>query len=568
MQLKTIIPTILIGVLFSQNAMNSKGDSPQSPPIIGGFKGIFYPTQITAKLTETEIENIAKQITVRIDGDDRGGTGVIVEKKDNTYYVITNWHVVDKAGDYLIITSDGKQHPIYYSIIKQIPGIDLAIAPFYSTENYPIAQLRNASEIDAGKTVYVSGWPRSGGSLQQRVFINSIGKITGRQQPINGYSLLYDNLVRAGMSGGPVLDEEGRLVAINGIVKLEEDSDKIVSGGIEINTFLNWRQSATLPTVSSTPELFPNNRNLVNPPINNSPVNGNSGFSLVKAIAPNSGTISSLSISDSYFAAGNSNGYFTLGNFATGEIITNQKGHDEAINAIAINSKTELIASGSDDKSIKIWNLNNRELLQTLTGHSDAVSAVVMSPNGEILASGSWDKTIKVWNLKTGELLQTLTGHSGLINALTISSDGGYLASASKDSTIKLWNLETGELIRTFSGHNLSVLTVAIGADSNILASGSADGFINLWELETGELIRSLNGHLDGVWSVAIAPDNQTLVSGSWDKTIKIWEINSGELKDSLSGHSGYVNAVAVSPDGQTIISGAWDGKINIWRRE
>lgn len=558
MQLKTIIPTLLIGVLFCQSAIFSHANSLQ------------YSTQITAKLTETEINNIAEKITVRIDGDDKGGTGVIVEKKDNTYYVITNWHVVNQAGDYQIITPDGKQHPVYYSLIKQIPGIDLAIAPFYSTENYPLAQLGNAAEIGEGNTVHVAGWPRSGGSLRQRVFINSIGKITGRQEPRNGYSLLYDNLVRAGMSGGPVLDEEGRLIAINGIVKLEEDSDIIVSGGIEINTFLNWRKTATLPTVSSSPEISSNNPNLVNPPVNNSPVNHNSSFSLVKAIAPNSGTgtISSVSISESDFVAGNSNGYFTVGKVATGEIIANQKGHEGAINAMAINSQIEIFASSSDDKTIKIWNLNNRELLRTLAGHSDAVSAVVIAPSGEVLASGSWDKTIKIWNLKTGELLRTIEGHRGLISSLAISSDGQYLASGSKDSTIKLWNLKTGELIRTFSGHNLSVLAVAISANGKILASGSADGAINLWELETGELIRSLNGHLDGVWSVAIASDNQTLISGSWDKTIKIWELNSGKLKDTLSGNLDYVNAVAITPDGQTIISGGWDGKINLWRRE
>ncbi len=557
MQLKTIIPTILSGILFSQIPINFQGEK-------------FLLTQITAQLTETELEQIATKITVRIDGEDRGGTGVIVEKKGDTYYVLTNWHVVDKAGDYQIITPDGKQHPVYYNLIQQLPGIDLAIAPFYSTKNYPIAQLGNAAEIEEGKTVYVAGWPRSGGSLQQRIFISSSGRITGRQQPRNGYSLLYDNLVRAGMSGGPVLDEEGRLIGINGIVKLEEDSDKIVSGGIEINTFLNWRNSAILPTVSSSQEVLPNNPDLLNSPPNNSPVSGGSGFRVAKAIAPNfgSGSISSLSVSESYFVAGNSNGYFTVGDLTSREIIANQKGHDEAINSIAINSKTEIIASASDDKTIKIWNLKTRELLQTLTGHSDAVSAVEISPNGDILASGSWDKTIKLWNLQTGELLKTLEAHRGLISSLAISSDGQYLASGSKDSTIKLWNLETGELIRTFRGHNLSVLAVAMSGESQILASGSADGTINLWEVETGELIRSLNGHLDGVWSVAIAPDNQTLVSGSWDKTVKIWEINSGELKDSLNGHSAYVNAVAVTPDGQTIISGGWDGNINLWKRE
>ncbi|NEP80455.1 MAG: hypothetical protein F6K39_21170, partial [Okeania sp. SIO3B3] len=44
-------------------------------------------SEVALGLTESEINRIAGEITVRIDGPNRGGSGVIVEKQGNTYYI-------------------------------------------------------------------------------------------------------------------------------------------------------------------------------------------------------------------------------------------------------------------------------------------------------------------------------------------------------------------------------------------------------------------------------------------------------------------------------------------------
>jgi S1-C subfamily serine protease len=60
-----------------------------------------------------EVDRIAEQITVRIDSRNNGnGSGVIVAKKGNTYYVLTASHVVKNPDRYQIVTSDGQQYPI------------------------------------------------------------------------------------------------------------------------------------------------------------------------------------------------------------------------------------------------------------------------------------------------------------------------------------------------------------------------------------------------------------------------------------------------------------------------
>ena len=134
------------------------------------------PPQIALALTADKVKTVAKEITVRIQGR-KGGSGVILEKQGSTYYILTSWHVVDKAGDYQVVTPDGKAHSVYYSLVRRVPGMDLAVVPFSSTQSYPLAQLAN-SAATKGNKAYVAPWPISGGSLRQPIFIATEGQLT------------------------------------------------------------------------------------------------------------------------------------------------------------------------------------------------------------------------------------------------------------------------------------------------------------------------------------------------------------------------------------------------------
>lgn len=508
----------------------------------------------------TDVNGTIAEITVRIDGDRKGGSGVIAYKKGNTYYVLTNSHVVDLPETYTIVTENGTRYPVDSGDILHMQGVDLAVLPFTSNAEYRVAQLGDSDRLIEGEIIHVAGWPRSGGSLGQRIFLHTEGKLTQ-----GGAALSYTNLVRAGMSGGPILDSQSRLIGINRLVRLEGDTDKIVASGVAINSFLNWWKR-----VPQQPEpIGPVNSNVTAIPSGNSGVD----FALARTIEGKNGSISSIAISSAneqgkLIASGNSDGTISLWNLGDGKLIATLRGHEKPVNAVVISPDGKMLVSGSDDNTIKIWNISNGELKQSLEGHALAVSALAIAPDGKTLISGSWDKTIKIWDMTTGELNRTIAGHTALVSALSVSPDGGILASGSQDKTIRLWHLETAQPLGVLRGHRLSVLSIAISTDGRILASGSGDGTIGIWNLRKGERINTLRGHTDGVWSVKISPDGRTAISGSWDRSIKLWDLSTARLKRTLTGHSGYINSVALSGDGLTLVSGDWNSKINIWRRK
>lgn len=249
-----------------------------------GLSAIFAGTAITTAivitipkaamaLTGEEVNDIAREITVLIIETKEGshGSGFIIAKDGKTYYALTANHVVKDKSDYKLITADKKSHQIDYQKVKALPGVDLAVVQFTADEDYKVAKLANSDLAKEGGQVFVSGWPAPGGAIKERVRQFVSGGITSRlDNPVaNGYSLVYSNNTRIGMSGGPVLDSAGRVVAVHGLGETEdphrlktqlakigipeESAGEVVNLfkpgfnlGIPINTFLSGAPQAQL----------------------------------------------------------------------------------------------------------------------------------------------------------------------------------------------------------------------------------------------------------------------------------------------------------------------------------
>jgi tetratricopeptide (TPR) repeat protein/S1-C subfamily serine protease len=200
-----------------------------------------------------EVDKIAEQITVRIQGKSSLGSGVIVAKQGNTYTVLTAAHVLSKPDTYSIITADGKQYEINLTTVKLQKGMDLAVVQFNSTHSYQVATL-GTSQLKNNTRVFISGFPAE--QTPQRVLTTgqSIRKEDTELQVKESYSLaegvglLYTNMSYKGMSGGPVLDVQGRVIAINTgaedynfLVTGKEPSEELNLGyslGVPISSFV------------------------------------------------------------------------------------------------------------------------------------------------------------------------------------------------------------------------------------------------------------------------------------------------------------------------------------------
>ena len=174
-----------------------------------------------------DIEQTARQISVRIFPTGESGSGVIVARRNNLYTVITNAHVVGGEDQYKIMTADGAMHSARRLHGNSFNGLDLALITFESHNNYWVAEL-NLNPVAPGERLYSAGFPgyhypnereiQSTANWGTGAFALTAGQagMYSDKPLLQGYQLGYTNEVREGMSGGAVIDEQGKLVGING----------------------------------------------------------------------------------------------------------------------------------------------------------------------------------------------------------------------------------------------------------------------------------------------------------------------------------------------------------------
>jgi tetratricopeptide (TPR) repeat protein/S1-C subfamily serine protease len=221
-----------------------------------------------------ELEAKAKGFTVRIDSTSgANGSGVIIAQQGKTYTVLTADHVLcEKVAEektcanvtYTVVTRDGKTRNIEKSTIIQQEGVDLAVFQFESQDNYPVAEIANYNP-NTDDFVFAAGFPKigdnpskwlfSGGTIndkeggllqtrqsdlsnEQSGTLQSVASLTG------GYELVYTSITFGGMSGGAVLDSQGRVIGIHGRSE-GAGGGKIQLGfslGIPISTFIGLQE--------------------------------------------------------------------------------------------------------------------------------------------------------------------------------------------------------------------------------------------------------------------------------------------------------------------------------------
>ena len=171
------------------------------------------PEQITSRL-EPSIVKIFHQ------NEPEYGTGFFVSGEKGLCTVLTAAHVVKKEGKNLLQTNDGKVWDV--AKVEMFPdGIDLALVSFKPEKrkcNYSPLKIGNSDSLSIGASIYIFGFPiRSRPLVSQFV----LGNVSRLEQLPQGYGVSYQALTVGGMSGAPVVDVKGEVVAVHGMSGVE-----------------------------------------------------------------------------------------------------------------------------------------------------------------------------------------------------------------------------------------------------------------------------------------------------------------------------------------------------------
>lgn len=581
------------------------------PALIGVAAVAIVGHQIAAALTPREVNAIAEKITVLIANANgtATGSGVILAQEGKTYYVVTAKHVVASPSDYKVVTFNKKSYAIAYRNVIQLPEVDLAILQFPSEEVYETAKLGNSDTISQTARVHVSGYISSNAVNLGGRFIPTTGEIIQTEPTNDGYALAYTNPTSPGMSGGPVLDEDGRLVGIHGRgdgipgsdgQQIEKLPYKLA---IPLKTFVNLAPNACVDKGKEK--------------LTRQDYEGAiADFNLALKFKPDF-VAAYISRGRAYLAMGNSEKSLADASQALainppspqtadayvlrGDIRAQQNKNKEAIDdynkAIQINQNPTFVAeinrkiatlqatvivspsiptptfttapnpTPTPTPSTTIATASRNWVSYALNVESQVLT-VAFNPNDPTqIASGSADGKIKLWDLKTGKP-RILTGNRKEVKSIAFSRDGSKLASGDRDGVTKIWDLQRiNSQPKTFREAKTEVYAVAFSQDGQDIATGLSNGTIQIRRVNNGSVRRSFLAHQGGV-SALVYSSNEMLASSGGDKTIKLWNMRSqgyGIMIHAFTEHTDWIYTIASSRDGQTLVSSSVDRTIKLW---
>ena len=180
----------------------------------------------SSELLANKVRQIAEETTVKVYTQNSFlGSGIIWHRQEQEYLVLTNQHVL-RAGKFpfKVQTPDGEIYRGRVITLSNSVSDDLALISFKSDRHrYQTAVIGNSDRLETGQPIFAAGFPAPTTEKLPPISHKSgleiaTGKITTvLPKPLQeGYQIAYDNEVQKGMSGGPLLNQQGELVGING----------------------------------------------------------------------------------------------------------------------------------------------------------------------------------------------------------------------------------------------------------------------------------------------------------------------------------------------------------------
>lgn len=175
-------------------------------------------TQPPIQLSAAQLQEKATAITVKILSTDFLGSGILLNKQNSVYTVLTNAHVLRADNPpYHIQTPDGEIYKADVQKNVNFQNYDLAILQFSTIKkSYSVANLGTAPKV--GDEVFIAGFPMEEESEKiSFVFIGGKVSLVLSKALEAGYQVGYTNHLEKGMSGGALLNKQGEVVGVNGM---------------------------------------------------------------------------------------------------------------------------------------------------------------------------------------------------------------------------------------------------------------------------------------------------------------------------------------------------------------
>ncbi|XVF62778.1 hypothetical protein PTKIN_Ptkin09bG0035800 [Pterospermum kingtungense] len=205
------------------------------------------------------------------------------------------------------------------------------------------------------------------------------------------------------------------------------------------------------------------------------------------------------------------------------------KTNKPGITSIDIDLSKDIIATGGVDSNAVLFDRKSGEILSTLSGHSKKVTSVRFVAQTDVLLSGSADKTVRIWQGSENgsyDCKHILKDHTAEVQAVTVHATNNYFVTASLDTTWCFYDLSSGLCLTQVEdpSNSLGYTSAAFHPDGLILGTGTSGATVRIWDVKSRGNVANFDGHTGAVTAISFSENGYFLATAAHDG-VKLWDL-------------------------------------------
>ncbi|KAJ8511876.1 hypothetical protein OPV22_002310 [Ensete ventricosum] len=205
------------------------------------------------------------------------------------------------------------------------------------------------------------------------------------------------------------------------------------------------------------------------------------------------------------------------------------KTNKPGILSIDIDASKDMIATGGIDTNGVLFNRTSGQILSTLAGHSKKITSVKFVPGSEVIVTGSSDKTVRVWQeTEDGnyDCRHVMRDHTAEVQAVTVHATQKYVVTASMDNTWCFYDLSTGSCLTQVGEASTEdgFTAASFHPDGLILGTGTTGAIVKIWDVKSQSNVAKFDGHVGSVTAMSFSENGYFLATAAMDG-VKLWDL-------------------------------------------
>ncbi|GFE53897.1 pre-mRNA-processing factor [Babesia ovis] len=262
--------------------------------------------------------------------------------------------------------------------------------------------------------------------------------------------------------------------------------------------------------------------------------------------------------------------HFDLG---SGKTLGRMTSHLKAVNSVAAHPYSNIVISGSDDKTMRVWNAPEVEngdvdfkCSHVIKSSKAPVLDISLHASGEYFLGTASDGLWHLVELESGRVVKVCRDIPAVCNSVKFHPDGLLAAGSGADGSVHIWDLRTQSVTSSLPHEfNSAISSLSFSENGYHLATVSENGHLSLWDLRKSKMFVSTECNVspavvtfDGSGTTIAVGSTKVELYALVDKT----NINS---VGTLEGHSGYLTDVQFGPSSKFLLTTCKDKSLRMF---